>query len=116
MYNCTGNPHPGDIERVVQSMMADEFGTAFNRVSFCTPRFCADKSDHFFEDGKGAGVAGSDSGSIRFPANRRTAETEQDIFARSPGIHRVRMIRLCEIAHNLTADIDYLWAGRRRCN
>ena len=31
VYNCTGNPHPKDIERVVQSMMSDEFGTAFNR-------------------------------------------------------------------------------------
>lgn len=34
MYNCTGNPHPRDIERVVQSMMADEFGTAYSREFF----------------------------------------------------------------------------------
>lgn len=30
MYNCTGNPHPKDIERVVQSMMSDEFGTSYS--------------------------------------------------------------------------------------
>lgn len=30
VYNCTGNPHPKDIERVVQSMMSDEFGTSFD--------------------------------------------------------------------------------------
>lgn len=30
VYNCTGNPHPKDIERVVQSMMSDEFGTSFS--------------------------------------------------------------------------------------
>lgn len=29
VYNCTGNPHPGDIEDVVQSMMRDEFGTSY---------------------------------------------------------------------------------------
>ncbi|KIR25641.1 replication factor C subunit 3/5 [Cryptococcus deuterogattii LA55] len=34
VYNCTGNPHPRDIERVVQSMMADEFGTAYSREFF----------------------------------------------------------------------------------
>lgn len=34
MYNCTGNPHPRDIERVVQSMMVDEFGTAYSREFF----------------------------------------------------------------------------------
>lgn len=31
VYNCTGNPHPKDIERVVQSMMSDEFGTSYAR-------------------------------------------------------------------------------------
>ena len=31
VYNCTGNPHPKDIERVVQSMMSDEFGTSYSR-------------------------------------------------------------------------------------
>lgn len=30
VYNCTGNPHPKDIERVVQSMMSDEFGTSYS--------------------------------------------------------------------------------------
>ncbi len=29
VYNCTGNPHPRDIEAVVQSCMRDEFGTAY---------------------------------------------------------------------------------------
>jgi replication factor C subunit 3/5 len=31
VYTCTGNPHPEDIERVVKSMLSDEFGTAYNR-------------------------------------------------------------------------------------
>jgi replication factor C subunit 3/5 len=35
VYNCTGNPHPKDIERVVQSMMSDEFGTSYSRK--CIP-------------------------------------------------------------------------------
>jgi replication factor C subunit 3/5 len=34
VYNCTGNPHPRDIEWVVQSMMADEFGTSYNRMFY----------------------------------------------------------------------------------
>ncbi|WVQ84219.1 hypothetical protein IAT38_006370 [Cryptococcus sp. DSM 104549] len=33
VYNCTGNPHPRDIERVVQSMMADEFGTSYSLIT-----------------------------------------------------------------------------------
>ena len=37
VYNCTGNPDPKDIERVIQSMMSDEFGTAFTRESICLP-------------------------------------------------------------------------------
>jgi replication factor C subunit 3/5 len=29
IYNCTGNPHPSDIETIVNSMLADEFTTAY---------------------------------------------------------------------------------------
>jgi len=29
VYNCTGNPHPSDIETVVNSMLTDEFTTAY---------------------------------------------------------------------------------------
>jgi replication factor C subunit 3/5 len=31
VYLCTGQPHPNDIERVVRSMMGDEFTTAYQR-------------------------------------------------------------------------------------
>lgn len=31
VYNCTGNPHPADIEEIVDSMMNEEFQTSFNR-------------------------------------------------------------------------------------
>lgn len=30
VYNCTGNPHPSDIETIVNSMLTDEFTTAYN--------------------------------------------------------------------------------------
>jgi len=33
VYNCTGNPHPADIEGIVDSMMNEEFQTSFNRIS-----------------------------------------------------------------------------------
>jgi hypothetical protein len=33
VYNCTGNPHPADIEDIVDSMMNEEFQTSFNRES-----------------------------------------------------------------------------------
>jgi replication factor C subunit 3/5 len=29
IYNCTGNPHPSDIETIVNSMLSDEFTTAY---------------------------------------------------------------------------------------
>jgi replication factor C subunit 3/5 len=37
VYTCTGNPQPKDIERVVQSMMSDEFGTSYSRKSLSSP-------------------------------------------------------------------------------
>ncbi|KZP01428.1 P-loop containing nucleoside triphosphate hydrolase protein [Calocera viscosa TUFC12733] len=33
IYNCTGNPHPSDIETIVNSMMNDEFSTSYQKVS-----------------------------------------------------------------------------------
>jgi replication factor C subunit 3/5 len=32
VYNCTGNPHPKDIESVVASMMTEEFGTCYQSM------------------------------------------------------------------------------------
>ncbi|KAL7414788.1 P-loop containing nucleoside triphosphate hydrolase protein [Mrakia frigida] len=32
VYACTGNPHPDDIQRVIESMMTAEFTTAYNFV------------------------------------------------------------------------------------
>ena len=29
IYNCTGNPHPSDIEAIVNSMLSDEFTTSY---------------------------------------------------------------------------------------
>ncbi|KIK50605.1 hypothetical protein GYMLUDRAFT_89243 [Collybiopsis luxurians FD-317 M1] len=33
VYNCTGNPHPSDIETIVKSMLSDEFTTAYQLLS-----------------------------------------------------------------------------------
>jgi len=35
VYNCTGNPHPSDIETIVTSMLTDEFTTAYNSGCEC---------------------------------------------------------------------------------
>lgn len=35
VYNCTGNPHPKDVESVVQSMLRDEFGTSYECEQQC---------------------------------------------------------------------------------
>ena len=32
IYSCTGNPHPSDIETVVNSMMSSEFTTSYQSV------------------------------------------------------------------------------------
>jgi replication factor C subunit 3/5 len=29
IYNCTGNPHPSDIEAIVNSMLGDEFTASY---------------------------------------------------------------------------------------
>ncbi|KAF5387379.1 hypothetical protein D9757_005704 [Collybiopsis confluens] len=33
VYNCTGNPHPSDIETIVKSMLSDEFTVAYQLIS-----------------------------------------------------------------------------------
>jgi replication factor C subunit 3/5 len=33
IYNCTGNPHPADIETIVNSMLSDEFTTSYQSQS-----------------------------------------------------------------------------------
>jgi len=33
VYNCTGNPHPTDVEEIVKSMMNEEFEVSFRRIS-----------------------------------------------------------------------------------
>ncbi|EJD47991.1 P-loop containing nucleoside triphosphate hydrolase protein [Auricularia subglabra TFB-10046 SS5] len=33
IYNCTGSPHPADIQAIVQSMMTEEFTTAYHNIS-----------------------------------------------------------------------------------
>ena len=33
IYSCTGNPHPSDIEIIVNSMLADEFTTSYQSKS-----------------------------------------------------------------------------------
>lgn len=35
IYNCTGNPHPSDIETVVDSMLSDEFTTSYQSKCRC---------------------------------------------------------------------------------
>ncbi len=45
VYNCTGNPHPKDVEAVVQSMMRDEFSTSYECESMCEGLF---RSRHSF--------------------------------------------------------------------
>jgi hypothetical protein len=42
VYNCTGNPHPKDVEAVVQSMMRDEFGTSYE----CMLQLVAERTSH----------------------------------------------------------------------
>jgi DNA polymerase III delta prime subunit len=85
VYNCTGNPHPKDIERVVQSMMSDEFGTSFDRAFLISSRVfrfvscIANSSDHLAEDGERSGFAGSHRWSVRFPADGRIAKAKSNI-------------------------------------
>lgn len=39
VYNCTGNPHPADIETIVNAMLSDEyeFTTAYQSMEFLLP-------------------------------------------------------------------------------
>ncbi|KAF9163985.1 hypothetical protein DFQ27_004233 [Actinomortierella ambigua] len=33
VYNCTGNPHPADIEKIVSSMLSEDFTTSYSNIS-----------------------------------------------------------------------------------
>ncbi|KAF8967601.1 P-loop containing nucleoside triphosphate hydrolase protein [Flammula alnicola] len=33
IYNCTGSPHPSDIEAIINSMLSDEFTTSYQMIS-----------------------------------------------------------------------------------
>ena len=37
IYNCTGNPHPADVEIVVNSMLSEEFTTSYNSTPLLIP-------------------------------------------------------------------------------
>ena len=92
VYNCTGNPHPKDIERVVQSMMSDEFGTSYSCKSalpLCPLLSLApyqaghtlgietdNTSHHLIKDRKRSSSAGYDFRSIRILANGRYTSSE----------------------------------------
>jgi replication factor C subunit 3/5 len=39
VYNCTGNPHPADIETIVNSMLTEDFTTAYSSM-FAHSRRC----------------------------------------------------------------------------
>lgn len=39
IYNCTGNPHPTDIESVVNSMLSDDFTTSYKSTTMPPVRF-----------------------------------------------------------------------------
>jgi replication factor C subunit 3/5 len=36
IYNCTGSPHPADIETIVNSMLSDEFTTSYQSTLLIT--------------------------------------------------------------------------------
>jgi replication factor C subunit 3/5 len=40
IYNCTGNPHPSDIETIVHSMLADEFTTSYQSKQIDISQLC----------------------------------------------------------------------------
>lgn len=41
VYNCTGNPHPADIETIVNSMLTEDFTTAYSSTFSFLTSFCA---------------------------------------------------------------------------
>ena len=45
VYNCTGSPHPSDIETIVNSMLSDEFTTSIQSMLFVTDVIGTD--EHF---------------------------------------------------------------------
>jgi DNA polymerase III delta prime subunit len=70
VYNCTGNPHPKDVESMVQSMLRDEFGTSYECEQLyrrAVSAISGQQADsltfsryHKDEDGSRVSIAGSD--------------------------------------------------------
>lgn len=41
IYTCTGHPHPKDIQRIVDTMMNDDFTTAYSSMDFTAHIFAS---------------------------------------------------------------------------
>jgi hypothetical protein len=99
VYNCTGNPHPKDVESVVQSMLRDEFGTSYecelnieaNITENSTTVLTAEIVTRYHETQgrQGIGITRFDRWNIRGVGDDRVARTEPDISTRCLGDLRV---------------------------
>lgn len=82
VYNCTGNPHPSDIETIVNSMLADEFTTSYQSELFHTillvPHISL--SDFGHENRTWTRTARLDFGYIRIRGNDRFQTASPSIF------------------------------------
>lgn len=62
IYNCTGNPHPTDIESVVNSMLSDDFTTSYKSTTMppvhFSPTLTPSGSDICPQGRKGPCIAG----------------------------------------------------------
>jgi replication factor C subunit 3/5 len=74
IYNCTGNPHPSDIETIVNSMLSDEFTTSYQSELFhivLSVPHTISLSDLSHEDRTWTRTARLDFGYIRIRGNDR---------------------------------------------
>jgi len=45
IYSCTGNPHPSDIETIVNSMLSDEFTASYQSKNLLWPWLSLDSDN-----------------------------------------------------------------------
>lgn len=93
IYNCTGNPHPSDIETIVNSMLADEFTISYQSMISITIltdiRLTLDRSDIYIEDWKRSCSSGPYRGCLWLCWDDRNETTCSSLPARLPGYNRV---------------------------
>lgn len=119
IYNCTGNPHPSDIETIVNSMFSDEFTTAYQSKSplyHSLPGIYWFHSDFYNENRTRPRTTRPPHRGLRICRIDRAQAARKGLSLRLPGNYGVRsfLVRPANFDTNLLPGTGFLLAPVKR--